>query len=141
MQLLKLRYYQLNCLHHKSFHCGEWGSSFMKNSLRISTYLFISIYRYINNRKIHTQIYIYIFIYVSIHVYMSINMCVYIYVCVYIYIFMYIERYRYRYCKQKNVSHLPVLQGLEPQPLQSQTFNTPGKEFRVEVRNETFCAL
>ena len=41
---------------------------------------------------------------------------------------------------QIGTCHLP-LQGLNYEPLQLLTFNTLQKEFRVEIRNEAFCAL
>ena len=41
---------------------------------------------------------------------------------------------------QIGTCHLP-LQGLNYEPLQLPPFNTPCKEFRVEIRNEALCAL
>ena len=45
------------------------------------------------------------------------------------------------HCQLKiGTCHLP-LQGLSQWPLWPLTFNTPWKEFRMEIRNEAFCAL
>ena len=44
-------------------------------------------------------------------------------------------------CQLKIVTCHLLLQGLGHKPLQSLTFNTARKEFRVEMRNEALCAL
>ena len=55
-------------------------------------------------------------------------------------IFFYVNS-KDKYCQLEiDTCHLP-LQGLNHEPLQLLTFNTPSKELRVEIRSETLCAL
>ena len=51
-----------------------------------------------------------------------------------------LSSYHITFCLQTGTCHLP-LQGLNYEPLQLPTFNTPWKEFRVEIRNEALWAL
>ena len=46
-----------------------------------------------------------------------------------------LSSYHITFCLQTGTCHLP-LQGLNYEPLQLPTFNTPWKEFRVEIRND-----
>ena len=51
-----------------------------------------------------------------------------------------LSSYHITFCLQIGTCHLP-LHGLNYEPLQLPTFNTPWKEFRVEIRNEALWIL